>query len=48
MPEKRTEEELINEVLAIFERHLSQFPAEEQKRRWDALEEYVKKCHHSS
>jgi hypothetical protein len=27
----------------LIDRHLSKLPAEEQARRWDALEEYVNK-----
>lgn len=33
----------VDELHVIFTQHLSKFPAQEQKRRWDALEEYVNK-----
>jgi hypothetical protein len=36
-------EEAIEELHGVFERHLSKLPADEQIRRWNALQEYVKK-----
>jgi hypothetical protein len=36
-------EEVIDNLHGIFEHHLSSLPTEEQARRWNALEEYVKK-----
>jgi hypothetical protein len=38
-----TSEEAVSKLHTIFENHLSKLPADEQARRWDALEEYVKK-----
>jgi hypothetical protein len=28
-------------LLAIFERDMAKYPADEQERKWDALEQYV-------
>ena len=36
-------EDVATKLHNVIDRHLSKLPAEEQARRWDALEEYVNK-----
>jgi hypothetical protein len=31
----------VDRLLAIFERDMARYPADEQTRRWDVLEQYI-------
>lgn len=42
MKRKNTEELFLDKLLVIFEQDMAKYPAEEQSRKWNALEERLK------
>lgn len=42
MKRKNIEELFTDKLLAIFERDMAKYPAEEQSRKWNVLEERLK------